>query len=165
MLPYPFKAINNDGHYLLEKSVSAKEILQMANYLAKQFLKKGTNLTSPERCFAYLQTILQDRDHEVFGVIFLDQQHRIICYEELFRGTVNQANVYPREIAKLCIQFNAAAVILFHNHPSGMPQPSKSDISLTKRVKEALTLFEVRTLDHVVIGREGNESLSKLGHL
>lgn len=130
----------------------------MANYLSKQFLKKGTDLTSPERCFAYLQTVLQDREFEVFGVIFLDQQNRVICFEELFRGTISEASVYPREIAKLTLQFNAAAVILFHNHPSGIPTPSQSDISLTQKIKEVLTLIDVRTLDHVVVGREGYSS-------
>jgi DNA repair protein RadC len=162
MLPYPFKAFDTAGHYKLDAPVKSEDIVKMANYLSRQFLKKGTDLTSPERCFSYLQTILQDREHEVFGVIFLDQQNRVICFEEMFKGTLSQAIVYPREIAKLTLQFNAAAVILFHNHPSGIPTPSQSDISLTHKIKQTLSLIEVRTLDHVILGLEGYVSLADI---
>ncbi len=165
MLPYPFKAFDTAGHYKLDAPVKSEDIVKMANYLSRQFLKKGTDLTSPERCFSYLPTILLDREHEVFGVIFLDQQNRVICFEELFRGTLSQASVYPREVVKLALQFNAAAVLLFHNHPSGWPVPSESDINLTQKIKEALKLLDIRTLDHVVVGREGYASLAQLNLL
>ena len=165
MLPYPFKTAETNGSYRLEKPVTAAEILQMANYLAKQKLKKGTSLTSPETCSSHLQTILQEREHEVFGVIFLDQQHRIIRVEELFRGTINISAVYPREIVKQALLENAAATILFHNHPSGNLEPSPSDIEITKKVQDALSLIEVRVLDHLIVSNEGFTSLAKINQI
>ncbi|WP_178863488.1 JAB domain-containing protein [Thiomicrorhabdus cannonii] len=148
MLPYPFKTAETNGAYRLDKPVTAAEILRMANYLAKQKLKKGASLSSPETCSSELKTLQQEREHEVFGVIFLDQQHRIIRVEEIFRGTIN-----------------AAAVILFHNHPSGMPQPSESDRAITKTIMQTLQLIDVRVLDHLIVGTEGFTSFAKQGLL
>jgi DNA repair protein RadC len=163
MLPYPFKTAETNGAYRLDKPVTAAEILRMANYLAKQKLKKGASLSSPETCSSELQTLLQEREHEVFGVILLDQQHRIIRVEELFRGTINASAVYPREIAKQALLHNAAAVILFHNHPSGMPQTSESDRAITNTITQTLQLIDVRVLDHLIVGTEGFTSFAKLG--
>jgi len=165
MLPYPFKAFDTQGHYQLSAPVNSDDILKMANYLTRQRLKKGTDLSSPESCFHYLQTLLQNEEREVFGVLLLDQQHRVIRYQELFQGTINQASVYSREVVKVALLNNAAAVILVHNHPSGDPNPSMADKSLTKAIEEALGLIDIRTLDHLVVASEGYRSLAQMGWL
>lgn len=165
MQPTAFTIDDESGHYLVEQVVSEKDILIMANHLARQGTKKGEVITSPDKTYTYLQTILQKLEHEVFGVICLDQQHRILHYEELFKGSISSAQVYPREIVKLALQHNTAAVILFHNHPSGNPQPSQSDKDITKQIKQALELIEVRTLDHVIVGKEGYISLAEQHNL
>ncbi|BBP45105.1 DNA repair protein RadC [Thiosulfatimonas sediminis] len=165
MLPHPFKAHDSQGHYQINQPVHSQDIIKMANYLTRQRLKKGTDLSSPEKSYDYLQTLLQNQEREVFGVILLDQQHRIIQYQELFQGTINQASVYPREIVKQALMNNAAAVILVHNHPSGDPTPSMADKQLTQIIKEALALVDIRTLDHLVVGHEGYRSLAKMGWL
>ena len=162
MLPYPFKSINPQGHYQLAEPVNAQTILKMANYLTRQRLKKGTDLSHPESVYRYIQTHLQNQEREVFAVILLDQQHRVLCYQELFTGTLNQAIVYPREVVKMALIHNAAALILVHNHPSGDPSPSQADITLTQAIKKALSLIEVRTLDHLVVGYEGYRSLAQM---
>lgn len=163
MIPAPFRADESTGLYVADKPVNAASILKMANYLAKQRLKKGAELSNPHQTYAYLQPLLQELEHEVFGVILMDQQHRIIRYEPLFRGTINQAQVYPREIVKLALSVNAAAVILFHNHPSGKPTPSESDKLITQTIKQALSLVDVRVIDHVIVGKEGFVSLAERG--
>lgn len=145
--------------------LSEDAIIQMAHYLAKQKLSPGQTLDSPEKTYVYLQTLLQQLEHEVFAVLWLDQQHRLIEYQELFQGTLNQAQVYPREVVKHALKHNAAAVILVHNHPSGNPLPSQSDKAITQQIKQALQLIDVRLLDHVVVGREGFVSLAQSGEI
>jgi len=164
-IPKPFKADESTGLYAVDELLSQQAILKMANYLARQKLKKGEALNAPALTYAYLQTRLQTLEHEVFATIWLDQQHRVIKYEEVFRGTVNQASVYPRELVKSAMKRNAAAVILVHNHPSGNPKPSESDKAITQQIKQALALVEVRVLDHIVVGREGYVSLAESGHI
>lgn len=115
--------------------------------------------------FRYLQILLQEYEHEVFAVLLLDNKHRVIQFQELFRGTLDGASVYPREVVKLALAHNAAAVILVHNHPSGDPVPSQADRVLTIKLKQALELVSIRTLDHIVVGREGCVSLAELGDL
>ena len=161
-LPKPFQVDELTGYYQVDQPLSPKAIITMANYLSKQALKKGAELNSPQSTYQYLQHLLQDLEHEVFGVLCLDQQHRLIKYEPLFRGTINQANVYPRELVKLALACNAAAVILVHNHPSGKPNPSESDKAITQTIKQALNLVEVRVVDHVIVGREGFASMAEL---
>ena len=95
---------------------------------------------------------LRDSPHEIFAVLFLDQRHRVIKFEEMFQGTIDGANVYPREVVKKALHHNAAAVILAHNHPSGVAEPSQSDERITQRLKDALALVDIRVLDHFVIG-------------
>lgn len=164
-IPKPFQVDEVTGYYQAHQPLSPKSIIAMANYLSKQALKKGAELNSPKSTYQYLQHLLQDLEHEVFGVLCLDQQHRLIQYAPLFRGTINQASVYPRELVKLVLACNAAVVILVHNHPSGKPTPSESDRAITQTIKQALNLVEVRVMDHVVVGREGYVSMAERGEV
>ncbi|MGC9386441.1 MAG: RadC family protein [Hydrogenovibrio sp.] len=165
MLPEPFKASDKSGIYQTQQPLNAEAIFKMANYLARQRLRKGRIINRPDECCLALQSILQETEHEVFGVIFLDQQHRIIAQDPMFRGTINQATVYTREIVKSALGHNAAAVILFHNHPSGRTDPSSSDDQLTQTIKKALDLIEVRVLDHLILGTEGHYSYAQNGKI
>lgn len=153
------------GTYVMESPVTEADILHMAQQLARQRLAKGRPLTDPQSVFAHLKTLLQHYEHEVFALLLLDTRHRVIGFHELFRGTLDGASVYPREVVKLALERNAAAVILVHNHPSGDPEPSNADRHLTHKLKEALNLVGVRTLDHIVVGHEGCVSLLELGWL
>jgi len=120
--------------------------------------QKRDELTSPGAVRDYLRLVLGEREHEVFVCIWLDAQHKVTDFEELFRGTLTQTSVYPREIVKKALDHNAAAVIFAHNHPSGVAQPSQSDELLTRNLKEALALVEVKVLDHFIIA--GNQAIS-----
>ncbi len=111
-------------------------------------------LTSPEDSKNYVKLQLATYEHEVFACLFLDNRHRVIKFEEMFRGTIDGAAVYPREVVKLALQYNAAAVIFAHNHPSGTPEPSEADKHITKRLKEALGTVDIRVLDHLIVGNE-----------
>ncbi|MFB2832853.1 DNA repair protein RadC, partial [Aeromonas jandaei] len=122
-------------------------------------------ITSTTEAAERLQTLLQNREHEVFGVLFLDSQHRVLAFEELFRGTLDSASIYPREVVKRALLLNSGAVIAVHNHPSGDPEPSHSDRVFTQALKEALALVDVRLLDHLVVGAEGVASLAERGLL
>jgi DNA repair protein RadC len=115
-------------------------------------------LTSPGAVRDYLRFVLAEREHEVFVCVWLDAQHKVTEFEELFKGTLTQTSVYPREIVKRAIERNAAAVIFAHNHPSGVAQPSQSDELLTRNLKEALALVEVKVLDHFIVA--GNQAIS-----
>jgi len=125
----------------------------------KQYLKLGKNIRKR------IKEALAELEHEVFGVVLLDNHQRVLSFHELFRGTLNGTAVYPREVLKLALGENAAAVILFHNHPSGVPEPSRADELLTARLKDALNMVDIRTLDHLVIGAEGVVSFSERGLL
>lgn len=153
------------GTYVMESPVTEADILHMAQQLARKRLAKGRPLTDPQSVFAHLQALLQDYPHEVFALLLLDTRHRVIGFHELFRGTLDGASVYPREVVKLTLEHNAAAVILVHNHPSGDPEPSNADRHLTYKLKDALNLVSVRILDHIVVGTEGCVSLAELGYL
>ncbi len=124
---------------------------------------RGEALESPQDTLNFLQAVLRDRSYEVFCCLFLDNRHRVLAFEELFRGTLNGTAVYPREIVRRALALNAAAVILVHNHPSGMAEPSRADEVLTRRLKEALSLVEVRVLDHIVVGDGETVSFSERG--
>ena len=121
-------------------------------------MRATDQLSSPGAVRDYLRLLLADREHEVFVVVFLDAQHRVLQCEELFRGTLTQTSVYPREVVKAVLFANAASVIFAHNHPSGLSEPSRADELLTRELKTALALIDVRVLDHFVIA--GAESLS-----
>lgn len=162
---HKLKAGDSAGSYIVDSPITETDILRMAHHLARQRLTKGRSLSAPEQVFSHLELLLQHYEHEVFAVLLLDTKHRILGFHELFRGTLDEASVHPREVVKLALAHNAAAVILVHNHPSGDPEPSQADIRLTRILKEALNLVGTRTLDHVVVGLEGSVSLAQRGYV
>jgi DNA repair protein RadC len=153
------------GTYVMESPVTEADILRMAQQLAMSRLSKGRALTEPKQVFSHLQTLLQYHECEVFAVLLLDTKQRVIGFRELFRGTLDGTSVYPREVVKIALEHNAAAVILVHNHPSGDPDPSQADRALTTILKNALNMVGTRILDHVVVGHEGCVSFSERGYL
>ena len=162
---HKLKARESTGTYQIESPISEADILLMARQLANLRLRRGRALTSPKEVFSHLQALLADYEHEVFALLLLDNRHRVIVFHELFRGTLDGANVYPREVVKTALEHNAAATVLVHNHPSGDPEPSQADLTLTHKLQEALNLVGVRTLDHIVVGHEGCISLAEQGYL
>jgi DNA repair protein RadC len=140
------------------KSAQFAAALELANRSLKERLKERPALTSPGAVRDYLRLAIGAREHEVFVCIWLDAQHRVIEIEVPFRGTLTQTSVYPREIVKAALAFNAAAVIFAHNHPSGAAQPSQADELLTRSLKEALALVDVKVLDHFIVA--GNQAIS-----
>ncbi|MBS4688476.1 DNA repair protein RadC [Aeromonas sobria] len=165
MLHHKLIAGEQPGTYLVTDLVNEDDLLNIANQIARQKLAKGIVITDKYLAQQALQTLLQSREHEVFAMLFLDNQHRILAYEELFRGTLSSASVYPREVVKRALAINAAALMLVHNHPSGHPEPSRADIEITQRLQSALTLVDIRLLDHLVVGSEGSVSLAERGLL
>jgi DNA repair protein RadC len=139
--------------------------VEMARRCLFETLQREDVLTSPQLARSYLKARLRDRPHEVFACLFLDNRHRVICFEELFRGTIDGATVHPREVVKTALAHNAAAVIFAHNHPSGVAEPSRADEMLTRRLKDALALVEIRVLDHVVVGEGEAVSFAERGLL
>jgi DNA repair protein RadC len=147
------------------KFAQLQAVIEMGRrHLAEQ-LDRGDPMNSPERTINYLRAKLRDYPYEVFAVLYLDNRHRVITYEELFRGTVNGAQVHPREVVRQSLRHNAAAVILSHNHPSGIAEPSQTDQSITQLLCKALALVDVRVLDHIIIGDGEHCSLSQRGLL
>lgn len=134
------------------------DILKMAEQITKARMERKGYVRDPGATTDYIKAHLADRPHEVFGVIFLDTRHGIVACEDLFFGTIDGAEVHPRVVAKRALELNAAAVIVYHNHPSGNPEPSAADRQVTARLKSALALLDIRVLDHIIIG--GTESLS-----
>ncbi len=147
------------------KYAQLKAVLEMARRHLGESLQRGTTLSSSLDTRRYLEACLRDRQHEVFCCLFLDNRHRVLAFEELFRGTLNGATVYPREVVKRALALNAAAVIFVHNHPSGVAEPSQADRLLTTRLTEALALVEVRVLDHLVVGDGETVSFNDRGWL
>lgn len=162
---HKLKAGETAGSYVVDSPVTEADILRMAQQLAISRLAKGRALTDPTKVFGHLQVLLQDYPYEVFALLLLDSKHRVIGFREVFQGTLDAACVYPREVVRLALEHNAAAVILVHNHPSGDPEPSQADLRLTRLLKEALELIGTRTLDHIVVGLDGCVSLAEQGHL
>lgn len=149
-----------DGQY---RVASADEVLSQAWGVLADRVKPGVTLSSPQDVKDYLRLELGMLEHEVFCVVFLDAQHRVIELRQMFRGTVTQTSVYPREVVKESLQLNAAAVILAHNHPSGVPEPSRADEFLTQSLKSALQLVDVRVLDHLVVTATAVVSFAERG--
>ncbi|MCG3826655.1 RadC family protein [Photobacterium damselae] len=145
--------MTNTTQYLKCKRLSDNQILEKAAEIIAQRYLRGEALVSSQATKDYLQYKLAHNDREVFAVLLLDNQHQIIKYHELFFGTIDAATIYPREVVKLALDHNAAAVIFAHNHPSGDPTPSNADQRMTQKLKEALALIDVRVLDHVVVGK------------
>lgn len=147
------------------KYAQLQAVLEMGKrHLAEQ-LQRGDALTSPQLTRDYLQAQLRDRPREVFALLLLDNQHRVIQFVELFYGTLDSASVWPREIVQIALKHNAAAVILAHNHPSGVAEPSRADRQITDRILAALALIDIRVLDHLVIGDGITVSFAERGWL
>jgi DNA repair protein RadC len=147
------------------KFVQLKAALELARRALGEKLAAGAALSSPGAVRDYLRLQFHGLEHEVFVVVFLDAQHRVVAGDEMFRGTLTQTSVYPREIVKKALHYNAAAVILAHNHPSGVAEPSGADEALTRALKEALALVDVRVLDHFVVGAGAAVSFAERGLL
>ena len=147
------------------KYVQLKACVEMSRRYLRECLEQGNVLSNPDDTRNFLMSELGGRNYEVFACLFLDNKHRVIKFEELFYGTIDGASVYPREIVKRALLYNAAALILAHNHPSGIATPSEADISVTSKLKDALKLIDIRILDHFVIGDGYCTSLAERGFL
>lgn len=140
-------------------------VLELARRALAEQLREREVFSTPDAVKHYLQLHLAQRGHEVFAVLFLDSQNRLLALEELFRGTLTQTSVYPREVVLHALRHQAAAVVLAHNHPSGTVQPSRADEALTQTLKAALALVDVRVLDHVIVGPGQALSMAEKGLL
>ena len=140
-------------------------VLEMSRRALRETLERGEALSSPQAVRDYLRLKLQGRGHEVFVAVFLDAQNRVIEVEEMFRGTLTQTSVFPREIVKRALHHNAAAIIFAHNHPSGVAEPSRADEALTQTLKHTLALVDVKVLDHFVVGGDAAMSFAERGLL
>jgi len=144
----------------LKDSLIIEQALQI---LDRQMKSKGIELTSPQHIRQFLRLELERYEHEVFCVMFLDQKHRVIKFEHMFTGTIDGASVYPREVCKKALEYNAAAVVFAHNHPSGAAIESGADERITKRLKDALNMLDIRTLDHFIVGHGEITSFAEKG--
>ncbi len=139
--------------------------IQEAIGILHSTFKRGSAFTNSQAVSDYCMLQIADKKDEHFGCMFLDNQHRLIQFENLFTGTIDGAAVYPRVVVRRALELNSAAVIFTHNHPSGLPEPSQADISITNRLKDALKLIDIRVLDHVIVGSEGTVSMAERGLL
>jgi len=147
------------------KFVQLQAVLEMSRRHLESTLTRGDALSDALSTKNYLQHRLRAYQHEVFACLFLDNKHRMIAFEELFRGTIDSANVYPREVVKHALSHNAAAVIFAHNHPSGVAEPSQADYAITDSLKSALATVDIRVLDHIVVGDGETVSFAETGYL
>ncbi len=147
------------------KQAQLAAVMEIARRCLREDLRSASALTSPGAVRDYLRLAIAGREHEVFVCLWLDAQHRVTACEELFRGTLTQTSVYPREIVKAALRANAAAVIFAHNHPSGAAQPSRADELLTRNLKDALALVEVKVLDHFIVAGRQAVSFAERGLL
>jgi DNA repair protein RadC len=154
---------DKNGLYKTKKAVSAEQILEFAKALLADRFKPGQPFDSPDIGREWLRLEYQDLEHEIFACLFLDNQHCLIAHEILFRGTIDAANIYPREVAKRALQLNAAAVMFAHNHPSGNPKPSINDRLITSKLEQCLCLFEIKVLDHFILAKHGTYSFVENG--
>ncbi len=149
----------------MAKYTQLQAILEMSRRHLRESLRRGTVLENPQQTRDYLSCELRGYDCEVFSCLFLDNRHRVLTFEKLFFGTINSATVHPREVVKRALKLNAAAVILSHNHPSGVAEPSEADIQITRHLKQALALVDIRLLDHFIIGDGEPISLAERGQV
>lgn len=147
------------------KAASHDEIIEAARVAMGERMQRGTSFVAPETSKAFFRAKLSGLEREVFAAAFLDTRHRLIEYTELFQGTVDGAEVHPREVVRAALRCNAAAVIVAHNHPSGCAEPSAADRAVTARLKQSLALVDVRLLDHVVVGGLQTVALAERGWL
>ncbi|MCF6440083.1 DNA repair protein RadC [Pseudoalteromonas luteoviolacea] len=144
---------NNQHDYPFKTSKLNELLERAAEALAAKYKREGT-FTNPTNVKEFLKLKLGAHDREVFAVMFLDNQHQLIEFEELFFGTIDAASIYPREVVKAALNHNAAAVVFAHNHPSGIAEPSQADRRITQRLVDALKLVDIRVLDHIVVGED-----------
>lgn len=140
-------------------------VIKALQILESQLRTKGVQIQNAEDAKSFLKLQLASLEREVFGVMFLDGQHQMIEFDIMFQGTIDSASVYPREVAKKALQVNAAALIMSHNHPSGVAEPSQADRMITEDIKKALALFDIRTLDHIIVGGMSTYSFAEHGLL
>lgn len=145
------------------KFAQLQAVVEMARRHLAEKLRRDSVLESPLVVRDYLKSMLRHEPHEVFGCLFLDTKHRVLAFEALFQGSIDSTSVYPRQVVKRALAHNAAAVILCHNHPSGISEPSHADRVVTRRLKEALDLVDVRVLDHFIIGEGDPLSMAEYG--
>jgi len=155
----------DDGHYVFEGAVTDEDVLELAAYILERRIRRDDVIFRPEHAKQYLVVQLGGLENEVFGCMFLDSQHRIITFEKMFNGTIDGASVHPREVVKRALGLNAAAVILAHNHPSGVPVPSEADKALTLKLQSALRLVDIRVLDHILVAGPETTSFAERGLL
>jgi DNA repair protein RadC len=168
MFPYQYTLPLDqpDETYSAPPTVNENDVIAEAFRILCNRHRAGEVLTSPEATRDFIRLRLAEELNEVFGCIFLDNRHRVIAVEELFRGTIDGASVHPRVVVQHALTaHNAAAVIFYHNHPSGIVEPSQADLRITQRLKDALALVEIRVLDHVIVSFEGSTSLAERGLL
>ncbi len=158
-LPY---VSDKHGNYTFNSSVNKDVLISLALELIEDEIK-GEALTSAIKTKDYLRLKIGAFEHKVFSILFLDSQHRIIEFEEISRGTIDGASVYPGEVVKTVLKHNAAAVIFSHNHPSGHAEPSQADRNITQKLKNALSLIDVRVLDHIIVSKNETVSFSERG--
>ncbi len=161
------KLLAHEGRALEGFGAARRARLRAAAELGRRFLERsvplGEPLLNPRDASACFRARLADLPHEVFACVFLDTRHRVICFETLFRGTLDGAPIYPREVLKRALHHNAAAVIAGHNHPSGDCEPSQADRSITRRLQKSLALVDIRLLDHLIVARGNCRSLAEAG--
>lgn len=156
---------NDQGLYELNGPARAEEIVSVAAEILFEQLAHGEALTQPTDAAEFLQLALAQEPNECFSALLLDNKHRVLAFERLFTGTIDGAAVYPRVVVQRVMAYNAAAVILAHNHPSNHCEPSEADRRITRRLSDALALIDARVLDHFVVGRAGWVSLAERGWL
>ena len=155
----------NSGGYYTDGSVRADQIIRKAENILKGKLGRVSSeiFTDPSTVRTFLKIRLGQKEREIFACLFLDNRHRMIAFEELFFGTIDGATVHPREVVKRALKHNSAAIILAHNHPSGVAEPSQADQQITTRLKEACALLDIRILDHFVVGEGQPVSFAERG--
>jgi len=152
------------GNYRVGATLTDDDILRAAaGILEAQLMRSGEAITDPSTCARYLKAKLAGYPYEVFGCLFLDNRHRVLAFEELFRGSIDDCAIHPREVVRRCLYHNASAVIFSHNHPSGVSEPSAADRAITQRLKEALDYIGVRVLDHLIVSAGTSTSLARRG--
>jgi DNA repair protein RadC len=157
------KFFRNEAGFL--EPATPHQLLEAALKIIGQQLKRETTFVSPRMVHDYMRLKIGQLEHEIFAILLLDTQNRLLAYEEVFRGTIDTCMVHPREVLKIALANNAACVILAHNHPSGMAEPSQNDRRITERLRDALTLVDIRVLDHLVVGGDTVVSFAERGWL
>jgi len=153
------------GDYDINCPVTGDEIIEMADHLLIERLTRPSDkcFQNPDDVKTYLKLHLAHYKSEVFAVLFLNNRHHMLSFDEMFQGTIDGASVHPREVVRRALEHNAAAVILAHNHPSGVAEPSQADRRITDRLRDALALIDVRVIDHIVVGVDEAVSFAERG--